>query len=474
MIVSLQDLLTALDKDEFVPHFQPIVEMRTGEISGFEVLARWQHPTIGAFLPANLIPLAEEHGLIGSLSSCLFRKALTQFARLPKNLQVSLNLSPIQMRYLSLGSQIEAIASDVGFDLRRLTLEITESSLMTDLSTSRRIAHDLKALGCRLSLDDFGTGYSSLAHLQALPFDELKIDRSFVNLMLQSRESRKIVAATVGLGHSLGLRTVGEGIETKEQADMLIALGCNLGQGWLYGRPGPLSVASAVSHAAPLAPGPGENAAVASLEAFPEQRLPQLQAIYDGAPVGLCFLDCDLRYISLNQKLADMNGLPINAHLGKTVKEMIPASFPQYEPYLMSALQGESISGVEVPRPGLSSEKPAWVSLCSYQPAFDEAHQVIGVSVAVLNITEQSQRGTRNHDPAALAKLSITEEKSRLKTSAAWVMMATWSRRFFPHLVLLRASAQHNLYPVVKSSKNVFVNGAQPLWTSCLQFLSFA
>jgi EAL domain-containing protein (putative c-di-GMP-specific phosphodiesterase class I) len=192
------------------------------------------------------------------------------------------------LHYLSLPRQIRDLAEDHGFPPQRLTVEITESALVNNLDRAQKIAIELREMGCSLALDDFGTGYSSLTHLQALPFSKLKIDRSFVKSMTEKRESRKIVAAVVGLGHSLDMITVAEGVETKEQADILLWLGCELGQGWLYGRPLPAEHIPSTIAASPLtlstqslASG-GGSLRVSGLEALPAQRSAQLQAIYDG------------------------------------------------------------------------------------------------------------------------------------------------------------------------------------------------
>jgi PAS domain S-box-containing protein len=251
-------------------------------------------------------------------------------------------------------------------------------------------------MGCRLALDDFGTGYSSLLHLQALPFDELKVDRSFVETMIERRDSRKIVAAIIGLGHSLDLITVAEGVETEEQADMLLCLGCEQGQGWLYGRPSTSDRISAIVAAPPLTRSAklqmqGNAWVVSCLEAHPVQRLAQLQAIYDGAPVGLCFLDRNLRYVSLNRRLADMIGAPVAAHLGRTAKEMSPDLYPKFEPFLLRAMKGESIPEVEICGPSSMPGEADRTTLLSYQPAFDEVGEVIGVSVAIVDITERKR-----------------------------------------------------------------------------------
>jgi EAL domain-containing protein (putative c-di-GMP-specific phosphodiesterase class I) len=239
MLVNLLDVRQALEKEAVVPCFQPIVELRTGNLAGFEVLARWQHPSLGLILPENFISLAEENGLIGELTHQILSKSFLAASGLPEPLSLAVNVSPIQLQYVSLPRQIYHAAWDYSFPLRRLTVEVTESALVNNLERARKIATELKDMGCALALDDFGTGYSSLTHLQALPFSKLKVDRSFVGSMTEKRGSRKIVAAVVGLGHSLGMMTVAEGVETQEQADILLWLGCELAQGWLDGRPLP-------------------------------------------------------------------------------------------------------------------------------------------------------------------------------------------------------------------------------------------
>jgi PAS domain S-box-containing protein len=346
------------------------------------------------------------------------------------------NVSPVQLRDLSLPGEIRQAAEEAGFPLRRLTVEITETGLLDNLERARKIARELKAMGCKLSLDDFGTGYSSLHHLQALPFDVLKIDRSFVSSMAGTRDSRKIVAAIIGLGHSLDLITIAEGVETEEQAQMLLRLGCEMGQGWLYGRPetaDQIPGMVAVAPRPPLAglPVRGHGWVVSGLEAQPTQRLAQLQAIYDGAPVGLCFLDSNLRYVSLNRRLAEMDGVPIGAYAGKTVKEVIPEAFEKFEPYLRRALQGEAIPEIEVTVPGRGPSGAESTTLLSYQPAFDEAGEVIGVSLAAIDITqrkrtEEALRKSEDHlrhmvDLSPEIPWAMDSDGNNLDVSSRWV-----------------------------------------------------
>jgi PAS domain S-box-containing protein len=398
----------AIADAEFHPYFQPLVDLRTSRLQGFELLARWHHPQQGWIEPETFIPRAEQDGWIDSLTWSLLRKAFSAATMLPDALTLAVNISPLQLRNLNLPKQIQQLAQASGFMLDRLTIEITESALAENVVYARTIAHDLKAMGCKLALDDFGTGYSSLSHLQSLPFDELKVDRSFVGSMAHKRDSRKIVAAVVGLGQSLGLTTVAEGVETQEQAEMLLWLGCELGQGWLYGRPVPARELEAVLSAPPQVlpstlsrEGKDEPVSRRSLDNLPAQRLAQLQAVYDGAPVGLAFLDCNLRYMNLNRRLADMNGRPMEEHLGRTVREMIPELFPRVEPFIRRALGGESILSVEVTKPP-SGANPGATIVLSYEPARDEGGEVVGVSVALVDVTslkraEEARRETEEH-----------------------------------------------------------------------------
>ncbi|MBT9330916.1 EAL domain-containing protein [Paracidobacterium acidisoli] len=388
------DLRKALERDEIVPWFQSIVELRTGRLSGFEVLARWQHPENGLIPPVDFIPLAERTELIGSLTERLLTQAFAVGAGLPEHLTLSVNISPIQLRNRIFASRLHAVAERAHFPFRRLIVEITESALVLNLELASVIAEELKEMGAQLALDDFGTGYSSLRHLQALPLDRIKIDSSFVRSMNYQRGSRKIAAAVVGLGHSLGMETVAEGIEEQEQAEMLFRMGCELGQGWLFSRAVPAAELPAILAAKTLgtvanvsAPKPPGEEVALQLEALPAQRLAQLQAIYDGAPVGLCFLDRNLRYRSLNRCLAEITGKPLSQHLGRTVAEILPEAFAEVEPWLHRALMGESISDLEIERPHAQEPGGKKYLLMSYEPVRDEAGEIMGVSCAVVDIT---------------------------------------------------------------------------------------
>ncbi len=231
------ELRQAIAYDALRPHFQPLVDMATGRLIGFEMLARWPHPTRGTIPPGEFIPIAEDAGLIGPMTEGLLRRACRAAAAWPSDIVVACNLSPLQLRDRGLPATVQSILDETGLPAHRLELEITESALVGDIDLARDLLGKLKALGVRLALDDFGTGYSSLRHLQLLPIDKLKIDAGFVRAMGGDIESRKIVAAVIGLSHSLGLVTVAEGVEDEATAALLRDLGCDIGQGWLYGRP---------------------------------------------------------------------------------------------------------------------------------------------------------------------------------------------------------------------------------------------
>lgn len=233
------ELREAIAGDLIVPHFQPVVQMDTGHLVGFEMLARWRHPTRGMVSPAEFVPVAEDLGLIGPMTESLLRRACQIAMTWPPELFFACNISALQLRDRSLPAMVQAALDEAGLAPHRLELEITESALVGDMDLALELLGELKTLGVRLALDDFGTGYSSLRHLNILPIDKLKIDAGFVGAMVSNPDSRKIVAAVVGLGHSLGLITVAEGVEEPGTVTLLRELGCDLGQGWLFGRPCP-------------------------------------------------------------------------------------------------------------------------------------------------------------------------------------------------------------------------------------------
>jgi diguanylate cyclase (GGDEF)-like protein len=222
---------------EFVPYYEQQVDLETGELVGFEMLARWQSPQFGLVSPEIFIPIAEEIDLIGDLSEGLIRQALVDAAEWSPTLTLSVNISPVQLRDPWFAQKLLRMLQDSGFPPQRFEVEITESCLHENLGAVRTIITSLKNQGIRISLDDFGTGYSSLSQLRSLPFDRLKIDRSFVNDIAGDGASSELVEAIVSLGRGLSLPVTAEGVETAAILQALRSIGPLKGQGYLYGMP---------------------------------------------------------------------------------------------------------------------------------------------------------------------------------------------------------------------------------------------
>ena len=246
-----QGIRYGLDHGQFLPYFEPQVDLRTGDIIGFEVLARWDHPLSGLIPPDRFIPIAEEHGLIGRLSEQIMVSAMTQAADWDPAIKLSVNISPSQLADSWLAQRIVRLLTEARFPADRLIVEITESSLFADLDLARSIVTSLKNQGVRLALDDFGTGFSSLSHLRSLPFDVIKIDRSFVSTIDKDRESAAIVRAVTTLADALGVPVTVEGIENAETHAAVARFGCAVGQGWYFGKPMTGDQAAALLRARP-------------------------------------------------------------------------------------------------------------------------------------------------------------------------------------------------------------------------------
>jgi len=234
-----QGIRVGLEHGQFVPYFEQQMDLKTGEIVGFEVLARWIHPLSGVIGPDVFIPVAEEIGLIGRLSEHVISEALREAATWDPKIKISVNISPMQLADGWLAQRIVKTLTDTSFPADRLVIEVTESSLFADMDLARSIVTSLKNQGVRLALDDFGTGFSSLAHLRSLPFDIIKIDRSFVTNINAKRENTAIVRAVTTLANALNVPVCVEGIENEESYKTVVRLGCEIGQGWYFGKPMP-------------------------------------------------------------------------------------------------------------------------------------------------------------------------------------------------------------------------------------------
>jgi diguanylate cyclase (GGDEF)-like protein len=238
-----QGIRYGLEHGHFVPYFEPQVDLGTGEIVGFEVLARWNHPLSGVVGADAFIPVAEEIGVIGRLSEQIIAEALRQSAAWDAAIKISVNISPAQFADGWLAQRIVKILAETGFPADRLVVEITESSLFADIDLARSIVTSLKNQGVRIALDDFGTGFSSLSSLRSLPFDMIKVDRSFVTNLHDNKESMAIVRAVTTLAGALGVPVCVEGIESEAVHQAVLTLGCGVGQGWYFGKPMPADAA---------------------------------------------------------------------------------------------------------------------------------------------------------------------------------------------------------------------------------------
>ncbi|MAG70112.1 MAG: hypothetical protein CL471_07475 [Acidobacteria bacterium] len=241
------DLRLAVERKEFAVHFQPIVTMGSGAVDGFEALVRWQHPSRGLVAPDQFIPIAEETGLILPMSEQVLSRGCEQIRawqgrfEAPSNhlpFSLSMNFTSAHFADTALLDTVSAALQESGLDGRCLVAEITESMLLRDVEKVLDVLNELKQMNIRVHLDDFGTGYSSLSYLHRLPADTLKIDRSFVSRLGADRETEVLVKAIVDLAHNLGKQVIAEGIETAEQARVVAHLGCELGQGYYFARPG--------------------------------------------------------------------------------------------------------------------------------------------------------------------------------------------------------------------------------------------
>jgi diguanylate cyclase (GGDEF)-like protein len=236
-----RDLRKALPAGEFELYYQPVVNLASGDISGFEALIRWNHPEQGLVSPAAFIPLAEETSFIVPMGEWVIRQACATAAQWPGDLSVAVNISAAQFRYPGLMQVIVGALATSGLQPTRLEIEITETVLLQNRETTLAVLHQLRELGVRIAMDDFGTGYSSLTYLQCFPFDKIKIDRSFVKDITENAGSLNIVRAVAALAKGMGMTATAEGIETREQLDRITCEGCTEMQGFLFSRPLPAS-----------------------------------------------------------------------------------------------------------------------------------------------------------------------------------------------------------------------------------------
>jgi EAL domain-containing protein (putative c-di-GMP-specific phosphodiesterase class I) len=233
------DLRLALQEDQLILHYQPILDTKTRKVTSCEALMRWHHPHHGLIPPSDFIPLAEDAGLIVAMGEWALRTACQEAATWPHEIGVTVNLSASQFSGSDLYKTVEAALSLSGLAPQRLELEITESVLLRDDTSTVKTLHKLRDCGVRIALDDFGTAFASLSYLRSFPFDTIKIDRSFVRDLPQESDCTAIIEAVAGLARKLDMRSVAEGIETSQQLAMVTDIGCDEVQGYYFNRPVP-------------------------------------------------------------------------------------------------------------------------------------------------------------------------------------------------------------------------------------------
>jgi diguanylate cyclase (GGDEF)-like protein/PAS domain S-box-containing protein len=257
------DLRAAIQDDQLRPYYQPLIDLKTGRITGCEALVRWPHPEHGMISPGEFIPVAEDSGLINVLGTQILRRACNEAARWPDEVRVAVNLSPLQFRVGNLLSVVMDALKHSGLPPRRLELEITETLLLEKSNQVLATLHALRSLGVRISMDDFGTGYSSLSYLRSFPFDKIKIDQSFVRDLGANRDAQAIVSSIVNLGMGLGVTITAEGVETEAELARLRHEGCHEGQGFLFSRARPNEEIEELLRAQAMAADGGVQAQVA-------------------------------------------------------------------------------------------------------------------------------------------------------------------------------------------------------------------
>jgi diguanylate cyclase (GGDEF)-like protein len=235
------ELHAAFQRGDFDLHYQPQHDLATGKIVGYEALLRWRHPKRGMIPPSEFVPVAEETGMVVPIGEWVLRKACADLKTLPEDLSIAVNISPVQMMTRDFIQRVRAVVTESGVNPSRLELEVTETAMMQDRERAAQVMRQLTEMGISVAVDDFGTGYSNLSYLIDFTFQKLKIDRSFVD-RIDKDNGGAVVSTIVGLSRALGVHTIAEGVETEAQATLLRAAGCDVVQGYLYGKPGPLAV----------------------------------------------------------------------------------------------------------------------------------------------------------------------------------------------------------------------------------------
>ncbi len=378
----LKRIADAVCHQKVVPVFQPIVHLRSRAIHGFEVLARWTDPELGQISPVEFIPAVQGRSLLPLLTFNLMRAACTAAREWSGDFFLGFNVPPTLLQDpQSMDLLVEAI-TDTGFPFARIRIEMTEVELVDDEAGADHTIRYLKSLGAKVVLDDFGTGFSSLVRLSRFDFDEIKIDGSFVSKIESDADSRKIVAAVIGLGHSLGVPVVAECVETPEQAESLLKLGCDYAQGWLTGKPMyAAEVPQALVAAAPV----GAAGGAAGLSPYHRQH--QLQSLYSNAPVGLGFIDLDKRSVAANEEFARMVGKPLEQVVDCRIEDLYTPDIAMGFGEAVDQLIASGGTGsAEFRFPG----RPETFIIFGNR-VVDEAGEPLGVSVVTIDITDRKR-----------------------------------------------------------------------------------
>lgn len=309
-----------LQAGEFTPYFQPIVSLEDERVVGFEMLARRVLPDGLIIPPDQFIPEMERQGLLNELTAVLLTQGILTAGTWPEQQFLSINVSPSQLKGRHLPDIIKHVANQYAFSLPRLKIEITETALIDDVDSARAQIDYLSEMGCMIAMDDFGTGFSSLAWLIQLPATTIKIDSSFIRSMLHQKDSRKIVSSVVGLGRSLDMDVIAEGVETEEEAEMLRKIGCTYAQGYLFGKP----LTADETHALLLTrPGKKFHRRVQRMSL--DQRAHQISSMYAAPGTSICFLNTDLRIVDASETFAERVCWELDDLIDRYIYEVIPS-----------------------------------------------------------------------------------------------------------------------------------------------------
>lgn len=360
----------AILDQQVVPYFQPIYSIDQQQIAGFEVLVRWNSPT-GILLPERFMTYIESHELLNTLLLNLMQQAFSFLQNLPNNFYLSFNLSPIQLQDVNLVTLIKHQADQFAFPLSKLTLEITETSILENTEISCCILNKLNQLGCKIALDDFGTGYSSLSLIKNIDLSIIKIDRSFIQDLFSRKESRKIVTAIINLGQTLDLDIIAEGVETAEQQALLGRMGCHYIQGFLISKPVPATdILSLLKETKD-----NRSTRFYYQNMSSEQRNLQLAVLYQSNKNSIAFLDKHYHLIEANVEFFSRLQLSRQELLGRALNQILPALFIDFEQNPLAEIAKEV-------RYGSGNTDMVIVS-----PIFDEISEFVGFSFLGIDIT---------------------------------------------------------------------------------------